>query len=341
MRTPSAQRRHFLTAVTQAYQDEKLVMVLGAGLSINYGVPSWKVLLRHMLVASIEASEENGLNSDVLAQLFTRFFGLSPLAAGRYLQAYYSNRQPDEPFAFEKALRNTLYQNLRENPDQRLMREVVNFCAAPGKSPNLDSVITYNYDDLLEKALSSLDVSVPHKAIFDAGMNPDRGELPIYHVHGFLPLEGELSEKNRVAFGENIYHHQYNEIYSWRNIVQINKFRDYSCLFVGISLTDPNLRRLLDIARLQKGTPEDYHHIFRKRYDKEDIVNRIGMLAAEDWWKDLPEEITKAPEAISDELVKIVERYEEEDALSFGVRTIWVDNFDEIPRMLMAIRTGN
>ena len=340
MNQSSRKRNLHLRAVRQAYQDEKLVMVLGAGLSINYGVPSWKVLLRHMLVASIEASEENGLDSDLLAQLFTRFFGLSPLAAGRYLQAYYSGRQPDEPFAFEKALRKTLYQNLKGQPDQRLMREVVNFCAAPGKSPNLDSVITYNYDDLLEKALSSLDVSVPHKAIYDAGMNPAKGELPIYHVHGYLPLEGEISDKNRVAFGENIYHHQYNEIYSWRNIVQINKFRDYSCLFVGISLTDPNLRRLLDIARLQKGTPEDYHYIFRKRYDEDEIMGRIKMLEGEEWWEQKPEIKTKDPAAIASELCKIIERYEEEDALSFGVRTIWVEDFDEIPGMLGEIRKG-
>jgi hypothetical protein len=218
------------------------------------------------------------------------------------------------------------------------MREVVNFCAAPGKSPNLDSVITYNYDDLLEKALSSLDVSVPHKAIYDAGMNPDKGELPIFHVHGFLPQQGAIGEKNTVAFGENIYHHQYNEIYSWRNIVQINKFRDNACLFVGISLTDPNLRRLLDIARLQKGSPEEFHHIFRKRYDEDEVINRINMLSLEDWWKNQPSEITAEPATIAKELCKIIERYEEEDALSFGVRTIWVDDFDEIPKLLKKIR---
>lgn len=330
----------YLQSVRKSFEDERLVLVLGAGLSVNQGVPSWKNLLRYLLIASIEDSVEKEHDSDLLGQLFTRLFGLSPLAAGRYLQSYYAGREPDQPFAFEEALREALYMHLKPEAPHSLMREVVNFCAAPGKSPNLDSVITYNYDDLLEKSLVNLDVSVPHKAIYDAGMNPEKGELAIYHVHGFLPQEDELTEKNRVAFGENIYHHQYNEIYSWRNIVQINKFRDYSCLFVGISLTDPNMRRLLDIARLQKGKPDDYHHIFRKRYKGDEIAARLQLLSKEEAWAS--EVIGKAPnlDVIAGSLIRVVEQYEEQDAFSFGVRTIWVDEFDEISEMLEKVRKG-
>ena len=328
----------YLKSVRKAYEDERLVLVLGAGLSTNFGVPNWKNLLRNLLIATIEESEEQEYDSDLLAQLFTRIFGLSPLAAGRYLQTYYDGREPERALAFEEALRDTLYQNVDQTAAHPLMREVVNFCAAPGKSPNLDSVITYNYDDLLEHSLTSLDISVPHKAIFDAGMNPDKGELAIYHVHGYLPQDQELTEKNRVAFGENIYHHQYNEIYSWRNIVQINKFRDYSCLFVGISLTDPNMRRLLDIARLQKGQPDDYHHIFRKHYAPHEIAGRLKALMQEEGWsKGTLGQVKDFPK-VAKSLIKVVERYEEEDAFSFGVRTIWVREFDEIPALLKKIR---
>ncbi|MFK7971674.1 MAG: SIR2 family protein [Bacteroidia bacterium] len=327
-------------SVQKAYQDERLVLVLGAGVSTNYGVPNWKNLLRYLLIASIEEAEDLEQDPDLLAQLFTKLFGLSPLAAGRYLQSYYAGRNPDKHFAFEEALREALYLHLDHSVPNPLMQEIVNFCAAPGKSPNLDSVISYNYDDLLERSLSHLDISVPHKAIYDAGMNPDRGELAIYHVHGFLPQDAALTEKNRVAFGENIYHHQYNEIYSWRNIVQINKFRDYSCLFVGISLTDPNMRRLLDIARLQKGTPDDYHHIFRKRYNESEINTRLDvMLQAEPASAKLLDTISENGN-IAASLIKIVERYEEKDAMSFGVRTIWVEDFDQIPEVLNTIRRG-
>lgn len=80
----------------------------------------------------------------------------------------------------------------------------------------------------------------------------DDKKLKIYHVHGFLPQDGDIGAGNKITLGEFVYHEQYNNIYSWNNIVQINKFRDNTCLFIGTSLTDPTIRRLLDIAKSQK-----------------------------------------------------------------------------------------
>jgi SIR2-like domain len=40
--------------------------------------------------------------------------------------------------------------------------------------------------------------------------------------------------------------HFYANPYSWANLVQMSLLLSQSCLFVGVSLTDPNIRRLLD-----------------------------------------------------------------------------------------------
>ncbi len=97
-------------------------------------------------------------------------------------------------------------------------------------------------------------------------------------MHGFLPKSGKLTEDNQITFGESIYHKQYSDIYSWNNIVQINKFRDFNCIFIGTSLTDPNIRRLLDIAKLQKGKSKEYHFIFKKRYSQDDVSKSLESL---------------------------------------------------------------
>lgn len=313
------------------YKNETLVLALGAGVSMGFGLPDWGTLLQKLMITTIE-KEQNV--SSVLSKLFTNIFSPSPLIAGRYLQKYYE----DKSLSFEEAVRKVLYEEIDINKPSDLMDEIVNFCVAPGKTPNLDSIISYNFDDILEQRLAKVGISVPFKPIYGIGMNPD-GQLPIFHVHGFLPQKGKLNEYNQITFGESIYHKQYYDIYSWNNIAQINKFRDSNCLFIGSSLTDPNTRRLLDIAKRQKGDNEEYHFVFKMRYKEEVVKTRLELLLKEN--KELFNEKVLA-EMPFDETVKflidIIERFEETDTASFGVKTIWINDWKEIPEMMKEIR---
>ena len=151
---------------------------------------------------------------------------------------------------------------------------------------------------------------MPHKPIYGVGMNPD-GELPIYHVHGYLQQDGKLNEQNQITFGELVYHKQYVDIYSWNNIVQINKFRDANCLFIGTSLTDPNTRRLLDIARKQKGEKNETHFVFKQRYKEDAVKRRLEHLLQEN--KELLNEKMLAELGFGETvrfLITIIERFE-------------------------------
>ena len=330
----SISHQQVIKKLTDCYEKENLVLVLGAGVSMAFGLPNWDTLLQKLMITTIE-KEENV--STVLSKLFTAVFSPSPLIAGRYLQKYYEDKQ----LSFEEAVRKVLYENLTIDQPSALMDEIVNFCVASGKNPNLDSIISYNFDDILEQRLSKVGVQVPHKPIYGIGMNPD-GELPIYHVHGFLQQKGKLTEQNQITFGESIYHKQYVDIYSWNNIVQINKFRDHNCLFIGSSLTDPNIRRLLDIARKQKGEKETNHFIFKMRHKEAAVKERLQLLLKNNL--DLLNEKVLAAMNFDDTvqfLINIIQRFEESDTASFGVRTIWIDDWEDIPKILCAVRTKN
>lgn len=327
-------RQQVINKLIDCYEKENLVLVLGAGVSMGFGLPNWDTLLQKLMITTIE-QEQNV--STVLSKLFTTVFSPSPLIAGRYLQKYYE----DKKLSFEDAVRKVLYENLQIDKQSDLMDEIVNFCVAPGKSPNLDSIISYNFDDILEQRLSKVGVQIPHKPIYGIGMNPD-GQLPIYHVHGFLQHKGKLTEQNQITFGESIYHKQYIDIYSWNNIVQINKFRDANCLFIGSSLTDPNIRRLLDIAKKQKGEKEENHFIFKMRHKEEDVKTRLQILLKEN--HELLNEKSLAELNFNDTvkfLINIIQRFEESDTASFGVRTIWIDEWNDIPAIMKAVRTRN
>jgi hypothetical protein len=216
----------------------------------------------------------------------------------------------------------------------------VQLCVAPGKSPNLDSIITYNYDDILEGHLTEMDIDIPYKTISKVGVRNAPGELPIFHVHGFLPRKGKLDDNANVTLSEDIYHKQYTDTYSWNNMVQLNKFRDCTCLFLGLSLSDPNLRRLLDIAKIQRGNEDTFHVSIRKKYDTETLQKALSKILEDN--PDLLDQKSKANLKLDESvkyLVQVIEQFETKDDLSFGISTIWVKDYSEIPNILKSIRT--
>lgn len=335
-------KKQQIANLIDSYKDEKLVLVLGAGVSIDHGLPSWNTLLQKLLINTFasETNDNSKQKSMVLAKLFTEIFSPSLLISARYLKKYYQdNLKTGDTTSFEYAVRDAIYEEINLKKESDIFKEIIQLCVAPGKSPNLDSIINYNYDDLLEKYLSNLNIEIPHKSIYSTGINPSHDELPIYHVHGFLPQNGSLNETNRITLSEDIYHQQYNEIYNWSNIIQINKFKDNICLFIGVSFTDPNLRRLLDITKSQKGDSGKYHYLIRKKYDLNIIEGELLKILNKS--QTLYDDKIMAELGLSETakyLRNVMEKFEENDALSFGVSTIWVKDYKEIPEILKSIR---
>ncbi len=87
----------------------------------------------------------------------------------------------------------------------------------------------------------------------DDEVNPN--DLPIYHVHGYLPQHStdfDNNSDNLIVFSERAYHTIYADPFSWSNIIQLYTLKENTCLFIGLSITDPNMRRLLDISTRKK-----------------------------------------------------------------------------------------
>lgn len=318
----------------EAYNSGNLNFVLGSGISSEFGIPTWENLLQRLLMTTIEEEEEK---ADVLSKLFSKIFNPSPLIAGRYLEESFNDDKIKNKF--EKQVREALYRTFDNDSKSLIVDEIVKFCLAPGNSPNLDGIITYNYDDIIETKLKEKNLDMPFESVFGQAINPDNNILKIYHVHGFLPRKGNIENDNKITLGEFVYHEQYNNTYSWNNIVQINKFRDKTCLFIGTSLTDPNIRRLLDIAKSQKKSTK-FHYIFKKKTEKTWLKDSINKLISEnpELNDDQNNKNLKIDEII-DFLIELKNRFEEKDSESLGVKTVWIDDYDkDISEILKKIR---
>lgn len=313
-----ANRTTILKNLKGNFKEENLVLVLGAGISLDYKIPTWDELLRRLLARALQDTNEN---QQVVATLFNQVFGPNALIAARYLKLHFESANTP----LEKEIQKVLYQ-FYDSTESQTLKAIKKLCISAGKAPGLDSVITYNYDDILEQTLQNADVGIKFKVIYKTGQHAKKDELPIYHVHGYLPLNGKIDSDDSLALSDESYHRQYMDLYHWSNMVQLNKFKDNNCLFIGHSFTDPNLRRLLDAAKKLRGNDSKPHYLIKCRHSKDDVINKILKGSRQDLNDGLVDDIDNVARSLLD----TVHKFEEIDANSFGVNVIWIDNFTEI-----------
>jgi hypothetical protein len=156
------------------------------------------------------------------------------------------------PESFDEAVTQALYSRVdlaKLRDGQSTLQSLVRL-SIPRTKGTLRAIVTYNFDDLLEQALDH--ASVEYSNVCRETDRLAQGVLGIYHVHGFLPQNANrraLFEDVPLVLAEDGYHDLYSDPFRWSNLVQLSFVRENTCLFLGLSMTDPNLRRLLEIAQ--------------------------------------------------------------------------------------------
>jgi hypothetical protein len=289
-----------LTILCEALRRGRLTLVCGAGVSVQAGIPAWNDLLLKLLERMMEKIADN-LSLDLgkrAAEEFQKRNGSSSLILGKYLKNILGND-------FANEMREVLYSSQPATSD--LIRSILILSRPKRDGRPLDSIITFNFDSLIEENLSHSDI--PNKAIFSDSVGHGPNVLPVYHVHGYLPRTGNIPEESQLVFSEDAYHTQFIDPFSWSNLIQLNKLTQNTCLFVGVSLTDPNTRRLLDVA-WRKNPDKTLSHYLVKRLpttSKGDVLDSVSKLL------------------------------EEQDANALGLNIIWIKEFDEIANLLRNI----
>jgi len=185
--------------------------------------------------------------------------------------------------------------------ETRLVKAIVELIRPKRNRGSVESIITFNFDSLLEDTLTKY--SILYKSIFDEGMVHSADEIPIFHVHGYLPRNENIDNPN-IVFSEDTYHTQFIDPFSWSNLIQLYKLMNNICLFVGLSLTDPNLRRLLDISKRKNSNDMLKHYIIKKLPKNNLNINDIQIML------------------------------EEQDANMLGLNVIWVNEYQDVPDIL-------
>lgn len=330
------ERQERLDELRELYTKGQFSMFLGAGVSSSAGMADWNTLLNSLFVSylSNEFQSDKKIEETDIKEIVLRLNQVdetSALRAARYLRkALIKNPKIDSNFI--TAITENLYK-LRDTTkqlDSALIQSISNLCMPTRTGAKVKSVVTYNFDDLLERNLK--EKKIRHHSIYMDNDFCDPEDLPIYHVHGFLPEDRKKYpnlENSTLVFSEEGYHTIYTDAYHWSNLVQLSNLRDNNCLMIGLSMADPNLRRLLDISAKNLDKPRHFAIIRRIShnsfcYDKKDGEDKVQMVQNLEAAKNFLEDHHKLNEDLMREL---------------GITVIWYEAHEDIPELLDELKS--
>lgn len=284
-----------------AYDNTRYTFFLGAGLSMDAKLPSWTELLESLLKQYNKKPFQyiNEANSDSISYAL----GYSSIVTGRYALGPYlrgnSNNDEEKSQVIIERIRNVLYR--RKSNKSALITSVAK--AVRRKKP--EQIITYNYDDLLDELLSKKDFY----SISDSNILRTK-QIPIYHVHGMISRNN--TRPTNPVLSEKEYHYLYSNPHNWANVVQLNALYTSTCFFIGFSMTDPNQRRLLELARAKDKHSDEIdklpHFVFLK---KAPLKGEASGEVNKEHWREI--------------------EYMMSD---FGLNVIWYNDFSDLPKMI-------
>ncbi len=307
------ERERYIKQVKTAFRKQDMVLFLGAGVSIDGGIPLWETLIKVLHIYMLNRlTKDKSLSFEEKKMIKELAFNNemeSPLLQMRYIKAAFQN---DE---YYQLVHSALYgQKKNININTELLNAIAKICTPQRAYCGVKSIITYNFDNLLEMKLAQKDIQ--HHVIYSERGRQMVDKLNVYHVHGYLPMNmDEISLEPNLIFSEEDYHRVYRDAFSWSNLAQLNALRENTCLFIGCSLTDPNLRRLLDVAARNGESPRHYAFIKKKKTKDKKHGGRTNK------------DILKIYQTIDDNIQTAYYR-------ELGLNIIWVDEFGEIPEIL-------
>ncbi|MHA0036769.1 SIR2 family protein (plasmid) [Deinococcus sp. PESE-38] len=288
-----------LTAFNDCITGQQVTLLAGAGTTIAAGGPSWLTLIDRLWQAELRGRYAYpNITPEAAHAEVNNVLGDSVLVQARML------RRISGP-GFMHKIRRQVYSGL--NHDASTPQAFARLALRLYHAQQLDRIITFNYDDLIEEAITALgEQSVPH---YSERRTRESG-LVVDHVHGYLPPPPQditPEQAASVVFDEGTYHSRFNQPGHWTNVTLTDALQNSVCVFVGFSMTDPNVRRLLE---LQKRPGETPHFILLKLpdlrlEDAELQLTRAQLVAAQE---DLMREL--------------------------GLNVLWYETFDDLPVML-------
>ncbi|MEZ9464884.1 SIR2 family protein [Vibrio splendidus] len=275
-----------ISHLRQVSKEKKLGVVLGAGLSLSAGFPSWPKLLEsisnEMKAIGVNGSHASEEAEPMQAQyLFSRFRNHLE-KSDEFKQLDPMLHEPEIATKWRELIRKSLYQKVdslsAKIDNHPYINELAKLCH------EVPLVVSYNFDELLEKALHKNKVSedtIGYYAAWGPNFVIQDNRPVVYHPNGFIPETSVDRYSETVVLTEESISDQIIESATGKYRLLFDYFSKSPCLFVGFSLNDPGMRSLLrQTERVSPGTVHYYVHycgINRPEKSQIDEITRVNF----------------------------------------------------------------
>ncbi len=317
-------------ALATQYRERGVVLVLGSGTSAGCNIPTWADLMQRGLDLAdpkhgleVRSLQEQGLSLPTIASLIAERSG---------------SRE-----AFIEHMRNALYQDFLFYPhdvDKSNRRQFVHYIHANNSTlraigamcarripetdtyeanPHIAAVVNFNLDALLQTYIYARYHKRLVRTVERASAAPIKDKISVYQMHGYLAFgmqkgDSTVEAADAAVLTEQDYFDFFNQPNSLFNFTFLYLMREYACCFIGLSMQDDNIRRLLHYSRKEqfnglkskgKGEPATWRHQLLRHF----VIYERTQNAA-------------------------IDRAIEDTLRPLGVNVLWIDSFDEIPQQL-------
>jgi hypothetical protein len=251
----------------RVYAKRGLVLALGAGVSLASNLPTWAQLLRRLGKRCTDTGgddligelEKIGYSYPAIAGI-VRSIGLSD---SEFIEVVREELYRDFPFfrePVELVERELVDFVKRGNPT---LRAVAALCAARDSNadfvPNslIHAVVNFNLDAILRQYTECRYGVRLLRTIERASATASSSKINTYYIHGFLQFEPQKIgaadlEADTIVFTESEYYDFFGKPFGMFSYTLLHLLREHHCCFIGLSMIDENLRRLLHYSRSER-----------------------------------------------------------------------------------------
>lgn len=214
-------------------RSRSLVIFIGAGISMYYGYPSWKDLIKRLVSRCVSLNKISEYEARELLDNNIDYLEIAGQCK-RVLNYHYAD-----------VLKNSLEQNKKNEDDFKVYKNILSWKAA--------AFVTTNFDDSIIKADASRTYYIQDSINYS---NLHRKEGGVYFVHGLL------TAPNSIVLTDDEYRQMY-DFHEIKNVWEFlfhHVFSTYNVIFIGYSINDPEIKRMLGILNYrikQKNNPDE------------------------------------------------------------------------------------